>query len=199
MMSCEIATERVCDDDADRSVAKSDERELIESSMTDPTAIGILYRRHYLAIASYIRRRVGCCHDAEDLIAETFMAMVRYLPKYRVRGAPFRSWLYRLATTQVNRWARKRRRAAMRELCVRAQELAVERIDNVRQVIDRDEVRLTLLSLPTRFQVVLSLHYMEGMSVAEIADVLDCAPGTVKSRLSRGREKMRQQLKRTEN
>lgn len=196
MTSCETACERVREANPDCLIAASDEREFVERSATDRTAIGILYRRHYPAIASYIRRRVGCCHDAEDLIAETFMAMVAQLPKYRVRGAPFRSWLYRLATTQVNRWARKRRRAAIRELSARDQELTVERANAGRMVIDRDRVRLALLSLPARYQAILSLHYMEGMSIAEIAQVLNCASGTVKSRLARGREKMRQQIER---
>lgn len=198
-MYCETEERYIHDEDVDCSVAASDERELIERSATDRAAIGVLYRRHYPAIASYIRRRVGCCHDAEDLIAETFMAMDRYLPKYRVRGAPFRSWLYRLATTQVNRWARRRRRAAVQELRARTQERAAEGAEGDRHAIDRDEVRLALLSLPARFQAVLSLHYMEGMSIADIAEVLNCSPGTVKSRLARGREKMRQKLERTEN
>lgn len=195
-MSCELAVEFAHNDHADCSVAASDERELIERSRVDKSAIGVLYRRHYPAIASYIRRRVGCCEDAEDLIAETFLAMVRYLPKYRVRGAPFRSWLYRLATTQVNRWARKRRRPAARELAARARNLAVEESSRGRGALDGDQVRLSLTSLPARFQTVLALHYMEGMPVTEIAEILQCSQGTVKSRLARGREKMRQQLER---
>lgn len=194
MMSCEIAVHGVCNEDADCSASASDERELVKRSATEPAAIAALYRRHYPAIASYIRRRVGYSHEAEDLIAETFLSMVKYLPKYRVRSVPFRSWLYRLATTQVNRWARRRRRAAIRELSAKAQEPASENANDGRIVIDREGVHLALMSLPPRFQTVLSLHYMEGMCVAEIAEVLQCAQGTVKSRLARGREKMRQQL-----
>ena len=193
MISCEIAVHSFCND-PDCSASASDERGLIERSATDPAAIGALYRRHYPAIARYIRRRIGCSHDAEDLIAETFVGMVKYLPRFRVRSVPFRSWLYRLATTQVNRWTRRRRRAAIRELSARAQELASHGDDDGEKGIDRDGVHLALMSLPPRFQAVLSLHYMEGMCVEEIAEVLQCAPGTVKSRLARGREKMRQQL-----
>ncbi len=183
----------------DRSVAKSDERELIERSATDPASVADLYRRHHAAIGQYIQRRVGCSHDAEDLIAETFMAMVRYLPKYRMWGVPFRAWLYRLATNQVNRWAKRNRRAAMKTLTAKAEQTPIANDGSLDRMIEAEEVRLALLSVSPRYQAVLSLHYMEGMSVTEIAQVLRCAEGTVKSRLARGREKMRTQLRSREN
>lgn len=180
----------------DDPVAASEERDLIERAANDPDAISQLYRRHYEAMASYIRRRVGCSHDAEDLISETFIAMVRNLPRYRLRGAPFRAWLYRLATTQVSRWARSKRRQANRELKERAGPSGKDASASVEA--QREQVRLVLMSLPTRFQDVLSLHYLEGMSVVETASVLGCSQGTVKSRLSRGRARMREKLERLE-
>jgi RNA polymerase sigma-70 factor, ECF subfamily len=54
-----------------------------------------------------------------------------------------------------------------------------------------DYVRSALLALPVSFQTVLSLHYLEEMSIREIAQVVGCAEGTVKSRLSRGRDLLR--------
>jgi RNA polymerase sigma-70 factor, ECF subfamily len=51
-----------------------------------------------------------------------------------------------------------------------------------------------LSSLPLRLQVVLTLHYLEGMKVTEIAQVLNCPVGTVKSRLSEGRARMGERL-----
>jgi RNA polymerase sigma-70 factor (ECF subfamily) len=54
-----------------------------------------------------------------------------------------------------------------------------------------DEVTAMLLSLPPRLQSVLSLHYLEGLNVEEVARVLGVRPGTVKSRLSRARDALR--------
>ena len=59
-------------------------------------------------------------------------------------------------------------------------------------------VETVLASLPDRFQAVLSLHYLADMSVAEIAQVLNARPGTVKSRLARGRKLMKKRLSRNE-
>ena len=86
------------------------EARLIERAKTDPAAYGVLYRLHYGAIAQYLFRRTGDYHAAEDLACETFMAAYRSMPRYQSRGIDFRSWLYRIATNNANRWARRQRR-----------------------------------------------------------------------------------------
>ena len=83
----------------------------------------------------------------------------------------------------------------MKTLTAKAEQTLIASDGSIDRMIGAEEVRLALLSLPLRYQEVLSLHYMEEMSVAEIAQVLRCAEGTVKSRLARGREKMRAQLR----
>jgi RNA polymerase sigma-70 factor (ECF subfamily) len=54
-----------------------------------------------------------------------------------------------------------------------------------------DQARRALLALPPKYQSVLALHYLEGMSVEEVALAVGCRMGTVKSRLSRGRQALR--------
>ena len=62
-------------------------------------------------------------------------------------------------------------------------------------VDDRVEpMRCALLALPLAFQTALSLHYYEDLSVEVIAEIMNCRPGTVKSRLSRGRELLRRKF-----
>jgi RNA polymerase sigma-70 factor (ECF subfamily) len=162
------------------------EHRLIEAAKSDPQALAQLYRQHYEAISRHVVRRVGRIGVAEDLVADVFLAMVRYLPRYRVGATPFRAWLYRLATNRVNRWARWERRRTCRKL--HDMPSAVQAGDPAQKA---DHLRSALLTLPTAFQSVLSLHYLEEMSVREIAQVVGCAEGTVKSRLSRGRELLR--------
>jgi RNA polymerase sigma-70 factor (ECF subfamily) len=162
------------------------ERRLIEAAKRDPHALSQLYRQHYHAISQHVLRRVGRTTIAEDLVADVFLAMVRYLPRYRVGPTPFRAWLFRMATNRVNRWARWQRRRACRKL---------HDVPGPAPVHDRaqqaEHVRSALLALPLRFQSVLSLHYLDEMSIHDIAQVLGCPEGTVKSRLSRGRDLLR--------
>jgi RNA polymerase sigma-70 factor, ECF subfamily len=169
-----------------------DDFNLVERAKRDPRALALLYDMHYAAIARYVARRVGPS-DTEDLVAEVFLAMVRYMPRFRSRGVPFRAWLYRLATNQVNRWARRRRRDARHRLA----EIA-DRPGTSCTAEQAEVVRVALLTLPPRFQSALTLHYLEGLSVVEVAAVLNCAEGTVKSRLARGRDMLRAALHRAE-
>jgi len=172
-------------------VESCDERHLIERAKSDPAALSELYRLHFRAIATHVHRRIGKEADADDVVAETFLAMVRYLPRFLWTGVPFRVWLYRLATNQVNCWAKQRRRWLVEQL---RSETACreEQIESANHDVER--LRLALLALPPRFQSVLSLHYLEELPTAEVAQVLGCRIGTVKSRLSRGRESLRRLL-----
>ena len=165
-----------------------DERDLILAAQREPAALGELYRQHYPAVARYVHRRVGDQHEAEDVISEVFLLMVQHLRRYRCRGVPFRVWLFRLATSQLSRWARRRRRWAVRQL-----QQHVPATDSSHRV-DLEMVDLVLSTLPQRLQSVLWLHYLAEMKVADVAGVLGCSPGTVKSRLSEGRALMRRRL-----
>jgi RNA polymerase sigma-70 factor (ECF subfamily) len=166
-----------------------DEPLLIAQARKDREAFGILYRRHYGVVAGYIYRRTGDRHLTEDLVADVFVAALRYLPKYRVRGVPLRGWLYRIACNMVNRWVRRQRKQIAKSL----DDLEAKRPDE-RTGQDSEHARLAMLSLAPKFQAVLSLHYLEGLSVEEVAATIGCRVGTVKSRLSRGRDAIRKKL-----
>ena len=167
--------------------ADAPEAALVSRAKRDPQAFAALYRQHYAAIAGYVFRRVGDQHTAEDLTADVFLEAVRSLSGYRHRGVPFRAWLYRIATHTVNRWARRHRKRFCQTL---PESLACVESD----VADPTVARLAMLSLSPKHQAVLALHYLEGLSVEEVASVIGCRIGTVKSRLSRARVALREQL-----
>jgi RNA polymerase sigma-70 factor, ECF subfamily len=167
------------------------EQDLVLRAGHDQDAFAALYRRHYGAIAGYVYRRVGDPHATEDLVVETFIAAMRGIGGFRYRGSPFRAWLYRIATNRVNRWARRQRWPRWTTLENNfdlAQQPAGEHPD-------AGLGRKALLQIAPRFQAVLALHYLEGLGLDEIAEVLGCRVGTVKSRLSRGREALREVLR----
>lgn len=162
----------------------------MERARGDGEAFAELYRRHYPAIQRYLRRRLGDPELVEDVVAETFMGALRSLGRYRDRGLPFRSWLYRIATVQASQARRRAARIAMARL-----EEEPGRSDP-EESPSAEVVRAALLQLPARHQAVIALHYFEGLDVAQVAQTLGVRPGTVKSRLSRGREVLRRRLER---
>ncbi len=170
-----------------------DERAQVERAKKDPRAFASLYRMHCRAVAGYVYRRTGDAHATEDIVSEVFLAALRHLPRYRHRGVPIRYWLYRIATNVVNRWVRRRRNGLTVDAAVDLDEHAATS-DNGEHAATREIAQQAMLRLSPKHQTVLSLHYLEGLSVEEVAAVVGCRIGTVKSRLSRAREALRYRL-----
>lgn len=176
------------------------EAALVARAAGDPQAFAALYRRHYDAVAGYLFRRTGDAHVTEDLVSETFLAALRGIGGWRRRGVPFRYWLLRIATNAANRrlrrergWLARWRRgeeadAAMSEAAAAPERGALEADDAAARV------HAALRELGAAHRTVLSLHYVEGLGVEEVARVLGCRPGTVKSRLARARDALRARL-----
>lgn len=175
-----------------------EEHRLIEAAKQDKQAFATLYRRHHSVIAGYVFRRVGDLHATDDLVADVFLAALRTLPRYRHRGLPIRAWLYRIAANRVNRWAKRERS----RIHLRFSELQhIDQPDKKSETPDTGDrdgefARIALLSIKPKYQTVLSLHYLEGMSIEDVAAAVGCRVGTVKSRLSRGRDALREKLAR---
>jgi RNA polymerase sigma-70 factor (ECF subfamily) len=170
----------------------SGEQALVERACGDPSAFALLYRRYYNDVAGYVHRRLGDRHATEDVVAEVFLAVIRSLGRYRHRGLPFRAWLFRIATNSVNRWLRRNRR---RTSAVLAEQAATA--VSAHSPEDRAEADIALkamLALSPKHQTVLSLHYLEGLSVEDVAMIVGCRVGTVKSRLSRARQALQREL-----
>ena len=174
----------------------TDERELIERARYDRAAFSLLYHQHYRMLCAYVFRRTGDVHTTEDLVSDVFLTVLRALPRYRYRGIPVRFWFLRVATNTVNRWVRRQRRQAAGSLPVDGIEAVADSAHSGRGDIDVQSARRALLLLSPKHQAVLALHYLEGLAVKEVAAVIGCREGTVKSRLARARDALREELNR---
>lgn len=172
----------------------ADEPNLVERAKRDRQAFAVLYRRYSPDLATHIYRRTGDLHATEDLVSDVFLTALRALPRYRYRGIPLRFWLLRIATNAVNRWAKRRRRGAIASLEANPLEHAAAASAADRGERDLEHAQRALLALSPKHQAVLSLHYLQGLGVREVAVVLGCREGTVKSRLARARDALRRKL-----
>ena len=122
--------------------------------------------------------RTASVHDAEDVFQEVFLRYLRH--QDRLNGAEhIRAWLIRctINCSKSLLAAPWRRTVALEET------LAAAPMDE-----EARAVYAAVLSLPQIYRTAIHLYYYEGLSVAEIAQATGCREGTVKSRLSRGRE-----------
>lgn len=162
----------------------------------DRSALADLVERHKDPLVNYLTRMAGSRDRAEDLAQEAFVRLVERSESYREQGR-LKAYLYRIATNLLRSAERRERRWRLLEPVFA---LGLPRHESPRQDLRllRDELAEELLaglrSLPIHYRVPLVLRDVEDWSYQEIAGMLDCAEGTVKSRIHRGRELLRNRL-----
>ena len=159
------------------------EAQLVERAKNDPSAFGLLYERYVDRIYSYIYYRVGDTREAEDLTARVFFRALGRIDGYKQRGAPFVSWLYRIAHNLVANWHRDRGRRNDVSLDVLldlhapevSQASAVERAEYTKVLLD------AMRRLAVDRQQILILKFVDDLTNAEIGQIMGRSEGAIKS------------------
>ncbi|HXX29818.1 MAG TPA: RNA polymerase sigma factor [Myxococcaceae bacterium] len=152
----------------------------------DSTAFDALYARHAGQVHAYLRRMVGPA-AADDLTQTTFLSVVRSRGRFRP-GARFRSWLYAIASNAARDLARR----ARFEQPTAGGELPDQPVEpGLPDPALERTVRAALARLPHAQREAIVLHRFEGLSFAEIADVLGLTESAVKVRAHRGYVQLR--------
>jgi RNA polymerase sigma-70 factor (ECF subfamily) len=155
----------------------------------DPDAFVRLLNRYEKPLLYYLRRLVPNTDDALDLHQEVWLDAFRGLKSLQVPEA-FRAWLYRIAHHKAARFLRD----GIREERV-VESLVEGRTENSQTdaaiALDAEALHKALEILPTHHREILVLHYLRDLSTQEVAAVLNCPPGTVKSRLYHARLELR--------
>jgi len=149
----------------------------------DRRALEDLLRRHYDRLHAVCRRLAGNDADGADATQEALIAVVRGLGRFD-GTSKFSTWAYRVAVNAtLDELRRRARRSAdpLDELPASAASVAEP------DVAQRADVDAALRKLPVEFRAAVVLRDLTGLDYAEIADVLAIPPGTVRSRIARGR------------
>ncbi len=151
----------------------------------DRGALERLLDRHADRIHALCRRVLGPTEDALDATQEAMIAVARGIGRFDSRSA-FTTWLYRVATNAaLDEGRRRSRRPRPVETLPEPSTPAGPALEA--QVDARVDIDDALACLPEEFRVAVVLRDLCDLDYAEIAQVLDVAPGTVRSRISRGR------------
>jgi RNA polymerase sigma-70 factor (ECF subfamily) len=174
-----------------------DEIALVELAKTDPETFGLLYEKYVDRIYNYIYYRTGNHHDAEDLAAKVFFQALNHIPRYVQRGAPFSSWLYRIAHNLVANWHRDRSRRQVVSLD-RLASIGRQEDGGLFQQVVRGERQDALLAaircLPADRQQLLILKFVERLSNAQIGRIMGRTEGAIKSLYHRTLVALRREL-----
>jgi len=175
------------------------ERRLIESAAAgDAAAFEQLVTKYEKLVYSVTFRMTGNREDALDLSQDTFVKVWKSLAFFKFESS-FSTWIYRIAGNVCLDFLRRQKRT--QSLTVSEDEVQLdvpdEQNDPAQMALEhagQTELTEALNALEPEYRAALTLRAVAGMSYQEIADTLDIQPGTVKSRICRGRERLRKLL-----
>jgi RNA polymerase sigma-70 factor (ECF subfamily) len=158
---------------------------------------------HIDALYNYAVRMTGDPEDANDLVQETYLKAYRFFDSFE-KGTNCKAWLFRiLKNSYINRYRKESKEPdkvdydEIKEFYHTVKHSSLDSNDMQEkwygELLD-DEVSRALDSLPEDFREVVQLCDIEGFTYEEIANMVDCPIGTVRSRLHRGRKILREKL-----
>ena len=182
------------------------DRLLVERAQRgDKQAFGLLVQKYQRKLARLLSRFIRDPTEVEDVAQEAFVKAYRALPAFRGDSA-FYTWLYRIGINTAKNYLMAMGRRAPTSTALEAEE--AEGFDEGEQLRDINTPESVLLSkeiaqtvnatiekLPAELRSAIQLREIEGMSYEDIAKVMDCPIGTVRSRIFRAREAIAQQLR----
>lgn len=165
----------------------------------DRDALATLYQRFAIPLYRFILQRLGQDQElAEEVLQDVMLAVWQGAGRFRGESRAL-TWLFGIAHRQALQARRRRASRARHEYDggdeAGAQDVAAHRGPSLRQLaedaLEADELHRAVALLPEDMRLALDLTLLEGLSCSEAAAVLQVAPGTIKSRLFRGRALLR--------
>ncbi|PIR88525.1 MAG: hypothetical protein COU09_01780 [Candidatus Harrisonbacteria bacterium CG10_big_fil_rev_8_21_14_0_10_44_23] len=147
----------------------------------DQDAFATLYDHYHTPIYRFVVLKVSLRHEAEDLAHEVFLSAWRNLPRFKSRGFPFSSWLYKIARNRVIDYYRTAKpKVDLEDI---PQGLTQDDVDHEADLnldFDLKRVKAAMQTLSPDQQDVLILRYVEDYSPKEISKILKKKEGTIR-------------------
>ncbi|MCZ6521331.1 MAG: RNA polymerase sigma factor, partial [Bacteroidetes bacterium] len=171
----------------------------------NPDKFEKIYNQHYQTIFNYCYRRTGDFDTSKDITSEIFLKAYLNIHKFKWKDIPILSWLYRIATNEINLFYRSQKYSptfiseiySNYSITVSLEDL-VEEKSNAEAKLHKDkqfvQVQDAIKELPLKYQEVISLKYFEQLKIKEIGTILNKKEGTIKSLLSRGISKLKEKM-----
>lgn len=170
----------------------------------DKAAFNLLVKKYQHKVVNLVARYVNNPGDVPDVAQEAFIKAYRALPTFRGESA-FYTWLYRIAVnTAKNYLTSQGRRPPSSDVEADDAESygggdALQEVSTPENLALTDEIKRTVFAaieaLPEDLRTAITLRELEGLSYEEIAEIMDCPVGTVRSRIFRAREAIDKKLK----
>lgn len=163
----------------------------IEAARGNPNKFAPLYNRYYARILGFVYQRVETKDDAYDITAQTFIAALENIGKYKSQGVPFSAWLFRIACNELNRFYKRSK--VRQAICIDDTQVAEvlgelgeensavtdARLMQAIQHLDEEEVQL------------LEMRFFDKRPFKEVCEILNISETAAKARVYRLLEKLK--------
>lgn len=166
---------------------------MAQAARGNAAAFQQLYQRHWSAVYRFAWLLTGSVADTEDITQECFLTLIRRTAVYDPKRAQLRTWLIAIAR---NQHLQRRRRQACEDGPgrVETKPLSADLDEELIRLERAAAVRRAMNALPPLQREALYLFDFEGLSLADVALVLEIEPNAVKARLYRAREQLKRLL-----
>lgn len=170
-----------------------DELLVFQAQRGDRKAVELLVKRWSNKLLHHIYRHIGKMDPCDDLLQDTWQEIIQGLLNLK-DPSKFQVWAYTIASRQAYKWIRNKQK----------ERAHYQEINEVKNALYQEEpgnqdsiqlVRKVIQQLPENQYLILKMYYSDGMSVNEIAKVMEVPKGTVKSRLFHSREMLKRKIK----
>lgn len=175
--------------------ANDDTPLVLRAIQKDQEAFGELYDRHVVRVYRHIYYMVGNPAEAEDLTAQTFLRAWEAIERYQVRGAPFVSWLLRIAHNLGVSHLRSKRESSQLHDGIVDDKLRRDPEWSYQQTAEEEMVREAILRLREEQRQVIILRFIEDLDYREVAEIIGKSVAAIRVIQHRALNALRKQMK----
>ncbi|WP_066756012.1 RNA polymerase sigma factor [Crocinitomix algicola] len=173
-------------------ILKDDQR-LVELAKRDRNAFALIYEKYFERIYLFVYKRVQDEAKAGDICQEAMLKAMFNIHKYENRGAPFSSWLYRIASNEANLYFRKLKKevkieVSEKDIQVMMREVSINDVDNMNE---QEKLVKALNNLTPEQAEIIDLRFFMHYSFKAIADFYSITEASAKMRVYRILEKLK--------
>ncbi|HEX8514614.1 MAG TPA: sigma-70 family RNA polymerase sigma factor [Bacteroidia bacterium] len=171
------------------------EQTVIEAAKKNPERFAAIYDKYYEQIFRFIYQRLDDKEQAFDAAQQTFLKALGNLHKYEFRGVPFASWLYRIASSEVNNLYRAEK--AQRTVNIESVSVyhIIEEIQESKIEEYHDKIVEIISGLPEDELQLIEMRFFEKRAFKEIAEILEITENNAKVKTYRVLEKLKKMIK----
>jgi len=166
----------------------------LKKARRNPEYFGPIYDKYYEPIFYFIFKRIGDKETTGDITSQVFLKALLNLDKFKFRGYPFSSWLYRIAINEVNMYFRKSKKEVVVEITERDVVDVMKEIEIVPEKTKMEYVMEAMSELKIEQSQLLEMRFFEKCSFKEIGEIYGVTEANAKMKVYRILNKLKKMI-----